>query len=777
MALARPTAMVAAGRPPLGRLRLFLTVAAAAIVPFRREPSAALAVAAMASAVATGEAFGGLGSGPGFGGNMCWADGLGYSYEWCCLPFAVGGRPECWTPPRYTFERCCVPRPATTATDPRFRLLVPRTPATERAAMELDESRLLDTDAPDTYLEVTDEWCIGCAPSEPAGAAMASTSSPLLSIVWRQGWSCPPSSAATAALGAVPPRGAASAGDAPPDGCAHEALGNQETSWTYSRTSTELFLEYAHSAAGGGRPTLLAAAGLRLGDALAEAWCLLRWWRCFDGHELQQQLRLDQLCAVIELTFHQLALAGGEDLHLLRDAFLVKDARGRKAMCSVASGQPNKLFGLVLEASRHVFAVIERDLAAHGTKRWSHRMYSNPATGRPLIDNGIRQDVLYHFAAPPEFSPACDGLALRPRGTHFFAGPGGRPWVDSTLSLTWHLPFDELMRTLRQHAGAQKPGGEAASWVVVNLGAEDGGCHQASDKYWMLDPANCLLEGDARWGGILLEGNPASSQALRARYRQRDGVLCVQGLASPGTVRDLLLSATPCGGDSPGPVARSVMEKASNGQVDLLKLDLDFGDCDFLEVLVPWLKPKVVHVEVNPHFPPPYALRQRFDETAASVDPQPVEWRSIRGCSLSGVAQALGPDYALAQLEFDHALFVRRALAERALPLWRSASKLSLWDHWLAGYHCHPLKRVTREDGSLEPSFDFRSFVPWGAVGTESAEASMRAWIAKCGGLLQGAEASGRDAGDRGGAARAAGGGVDGLPPLPVTLERCEACG
>eukprot|EP00747_Dinoflagellata_sp_TGD_P015632 gnl/TRDRNA2_/TRDRNA2_124470_c0_seq2.p1 gnl/TRDRNA2_/TRDRNA2_124470_c0~~gnl/TRDRNA2_/TRDRNA2_124470_c0_seq2.p1 ORF type:complete len:334 (-),score=54.62 gnl/TRDRNA2_/TRDRNA2_124470_c0_seq2:63-1064(-) len=313
--------------------------------------------------------------------------------------------------------------------------------------------------------------------------------------------------------------------------------------------------------------------------------------------------------------------------------------------------------------------------------------------------------------------------------------------------------------------------GESLAWTLVNLGAEDGGCHHGRDKYWMHDPANCLLEEEPRWSGILIEGDPATLPSLRKRYAERDNVLCVGGLLTPEKARAAILAAQPCGGDGVPRSAKAeqVVANVAAGKVDLLKVDVDWGDCDFIEKLAEWMTPKFVHAEVNPYFPPPYSLRQHFDERllrSGLLHTQPARWEFVRGCSLSGIAQALGgpQKYVLAQLEFDHALFVRKDIAPRALPLWPRAGQLRLWDHWLANYHCHPLRRVIRTD-ERALRFDFRSIVATDVALQQEAEEAMRRLLKICGALEMPRDHMSKHQWNL-------------LEPrVPVSLERCEECG
>merc|ERR1712087_404544 len=115
------------------------------------------------------------------------------------------------------------------------------------------------------------------------------------------------------------------------------------------------------------------------------------------------------------------------------------------------------------------------------------------------------------------------------------------------------------------------------------------------------------------------------------------------------------------------------------------------------------MRPRAVHVEVNPFFPPPFAYQQRFSGELLRSHGQPeafidrlhtVEWRPWRiGCSLSAYHGALGgPEaYVLAQLEFDNALFVRRDVANRLPSASVAGPALRPRDLWLQGFHCDPL--------------------------------------------------------------------------------------
>merc|ERR1712046_311918 len=92
--------------------------------------------------------------------------------------------------------------------------------------------------------------------------------------------------------------------------------------------------------------------------------------------------------------------------------------------------------------------------------------------------------------------------------------------------------------------------------------------------------------------------------------------------------------------------------------IDLLKIDVDNGDCDFLEVALKrpgGLDPMLLHVEMN-HWvaaPPPIAVRHRFDEELEYPPNEDISAsrRQIlghRGCSVAAIA-AIVPGYILFQ--------------------------------------------------------------------------------------------------------------------------------
>lgn len=125
----------------------------------------------------------------------------------------------------------------------------------------------------------------------------------------------------------------------------------------------------------------------------------------------------------------------------------------------------------------------------------------------------------------------------------------------------------------------------------------------------------------------------------------------------------------------------------------------------------------MVHVEVNPHFPPPLAFRQHFSPLLLNKIIENYTYiiegivALLVGCSISAYKEALGPEYELLHVEFDHALFARREYRQYLPPSINSPAGVSSdYRKWLAGFLCHPARRTLRGD-IQEASFDLREWV------------------------------------------------------------------
>ncbi|CAJ1373616.1 unnamed protein product [Effrenium voratum] len=591
----------------------------------------------------------------------------GLTWETCCRNFLAN---DCWRPP-LTYETCCVLRAESTADARGF--ILPETPQALLAVQRLEAA---------TGVSARLAW--------PKGQLL---------VKWRQSWLCPPPAARQRT-----------------SGCEHAAYDNL---WAKARTFTELALETAQAAPGDERHAKSFASLLLLAGSVEELHCILRYWHCFEA----AHSAFDQVCAIIDLVLLQLASLLGE----APEAF--SPWLGQGSFCSQALQRGvNDILQFVLF---WVFQRFDQRLRIISQAvRWSDYLARSSGSqeefGKYMELNPPRGQF-YHFSRAVEFNPVCEDLQ-RYGTRNFYSGFWHRPWLDTTQSLTWHLFIHDIMDIINVRSGG-------LSRTVLNLGADDGGCNHGGARYWMFDPANCLLLSYHGFGGVFLEGRHDSVEKMRRRFAGRGGALCSEGIATTSNVRVAILRAEPCDGTAPGAEARRVQESLAAGQLDLLKLDVDFGDCDFLEELVPWLRPKLVHAEMNPYYPPPFAQKQHFHENqlmeyieAGQELPQ-----AVRGCSLSAISRSLGgPEvYVVAQVEFDHVLFIRRDLAAQVLLPKRTS--LTLWDHWLAGYYCHPLRRVARED-EWEAGFDFRRFIPTSEGDLTQVEADMHSFLVSAGG-------------------------------------------
>jgi len=243
--------------------------------------------------------------------------------------------------------------------------------------------------------------------------------------------------------------------------------------------------------------------------------------------------------------------------------------------------------------------------------------------------------------------------------------------------------------------------------TLVNIGAGNGQCVESDLATY--DPANCLLQSEV-WGfsGVMVEASPRHWRDLASLAEGLPpGALQLLKLeVSPATVLDLcnaalrrMAAAAPraAAAAAPGGVRAG---RASGRELDLLKVDIDGEDYGIVSSLVRiggW-RPKVIHVEVDPFVPPPFAYRQ--------VGPR----RGTFVTSLSAFVELLAPLYALVQLEFLNALFVRRDLADRVFPDHRQHT---VEEKWAAGFFCHPLRSMW---GQGEPRVQLRAGLDMRAV-------------------------------------------------------------
>ena len=147
--------------------------------------------------------------------------------------------------------------------------------------------------------------------------------------------------------------------------------------------------------------------------------------------------------------------------------------------------------------------------------------------------------------------------------------------------------------------------GGATHWVL-NLGAEK----PSSDITY------CLV--DAGWHAILIEGQESFAALLRGRYADRRDVYVVSHFVEPGTfpslVRDMVWNY-----ERPSLIAQ-------DWAPDLLKIDVDNGDCDFLrEFFAAGHRPLVVMIDlIHAYVPAEFRMDFPFSKswsrkTASSI--------------------------------------------------------------------------------------------------------------------------------------------------------------
>lgn len=252
-----------------------------------------------------------------------------------------------------------------------------------------------------------------------------------------------------------------------------------------------------------------------------------------------------------------------------------------------------------------------------------------------------------------------------------FAGLAHLPWQDVSGAYVSHLSIPQLMLEVAD-AGIELSG------LVVNLGANNGMCY-AGDG--MFDSANCLAA--VGWGGVFIEASDELFELARevyTRFRDRSSVQ----LSRPEVRWSGWHSITDGGRNvsklehlwlqlpvkniyvvnevlTPSTVASIVKDAADYpadlDDVDLLKVDIDASDCEFAANLL-FMRPKVVHLEVQPGIPPPLAYMQNFNHSQYINGVNRLQDMKWTGCSLAAAVDVL-KGYRLLQLEDADALFIR----------------------------------------------------------------------------------------------------------------------
>ncbi|CAL1145614.1 unnamed protein product, partial [Cladocopium goreaui] len=153
---------------------------------------------------------------------------------------------------------------------------------------------------------------------------------------------------------------------------------------------------------------------------------------------------------------------------------------------------------------------------------------------------------------------------------------------------------------------------------------------------------------------------------------------------------------------------------------DLLKVDIDQADCEVLCPLLEIFEPLVLHLEINPLFPPPVVYREHWRGRNSTL---PLETsHHLIGCSLQAMiectrrrwgARAEPEAYWLHHVEFENAVLVHPD-AVSVLPQFQqsppSQSDAEILDLYVAGYFCHPLRGILSMRETLA-EYDFRAWM------------------------------------------------------------------
>lgn len=180
--------------------------------------------------------------------------------------------------------------------------------------------------------------------------------------------------------------------------------------------------------------------------------------------------------------------------------------------------------------------------------------------------------------------------------------------------------LQELLRSLELHEG----------WVV-DIAACDG-----------VTNSNSLALYASGWGGLAVEGDPASFGRLAQVYRGSPGVQLARLWVSPENVVPILR-------------AHSVPE-----EFEVLSLDIDGYDHFVLAAMLEEFRPLVICAEINEMIPPPIKFAVRYDPS--------YQWQGghFFGQSLSKLAELGGSyGYGIADVHYNNAFLVRADRASR----------------------------------------------------------------------------------------------------------------
>eukprot|EP00929_Paragymnodinium_shiwhaense_P077118 TRINITY_DN39697_c0_g1_i1.p1 TRINITY_DN39697_c0_g1~~TRINITY_DN39697_c0_g1_i1.p1 ORF type:complete len:615 (-),score=50.83 TRINITY_DN39697_c0_g1_i1:387-2231(-) len=347
---------------------------------------------------------------------------------------------------------------------------------------------------------------------------------------------------------------------------------------------------------------------------------------------------------------------------------------------------------------------------------------------QPAEVYSMRFDMLY----PTHLTPGgvCASTAA---ASEIIAEPSVR-WFRPELDGTrFHGPFPSVVTLL---ARLELSGLTLAKWVL-NIGAGDGRC-EGGDEY---DPANCLVNKHG-FRGVLIEADPENAQSAKERVAELslraevfEGAVAPENISSIAWRSAQALFADEV--DALEPLTQLAVLRRMQ-RPDLLKVDVDHADCALVARLLDTFEPLLLHVEINPLFPPPFSYAEKWQGRDSSL---PVETaHHLIGCSLQAFADATrkqwrrGPrlmPYRLHHVEFENAVFVHPDVASvlhedppgfegLASPPAKDAvlrsesevqdSQKDMLDRYIVGYFCHPLRGVLSLREVLA-GYDFRSWL------------------------------------------------------------------
>jgi SAM-dependent methyltransferase len=286
---------------------------------------------------------------------------------------------------------------------------------------------------------------------------------------------------------------------------------------------------------------------------------------------------------------------------------------------------PDDAIGLFVDALRLLrphgrLAVLVPDAAQAADRFWSDVRRKRPYP-RAFVAEALRQ-VGFEVIGEGPIPPASAAYVIAQRPAQELFTPQDLPYYeDSVFSQNGE---DGILRELFSRLGIQ-PG------FFVEFGVQDGReCNAAA------------LAIEADWHGVLIEGDPVLAERAAAVYIDRPGVRVASRFLTRANIAE-----TFAGLDIPR-------------EFDLLSIDVDGNDYWLWEALRAY-RPRVVVMEMNPHYSPPSRWVMAYNEAH--------QWHvdDYYGASLGGLhslARSLGYTLLGTDRRPVNAFFVRDDLLE-----------------------------------------------------------------------------------------------------------------